>query len=230
VSLREQLLSLLVPPLCAVCREPELDGAALCTICRARLVALHDPRCGRCGAPVAQRSTRCRECRARGLAFHRAWSAFAYQGVARDVVGALKMRGLVVLAELAAAEIAVRAPKDLLAGELVPVPAHPRRRRRHGFNQSGSIAGALGRIASLPVRDVLRRARVPAQVGLERRARLQNARESVLVRSGVLVPPFALLVDDVYTTGATLDACAHVLRQAGAREVAAVTFARAVRG
>jgi ComF family protein len=172
----------------------------------------------------------CNECRGRALAFDQAWSAFAYEGIARDIVSALKSRGALVLASFMASEIASRVPAGFLAGTLVPVPAHARRRRSSGFNQAFEIAAALDRATDLPVSDVLRRVRAPAQVGLERRARLVNARGSARVRSGVAVPPRAVLVDDVYTTGATLDACAQALRQAGTGEVAAVTFARALRG
>lgn len=172
----------------------------------------------------------CHECRGRRLAFEEAWSAFAYEGVARDVVTALKSRGALVLASFIAHEVAGRAPAALLRGTIVPVPAHARRRRSSGFNQALEIAAALGRTSDLPVRDLLRRVRAPAQVGLERRARLVNARGSVRVQGGSTVPPRAVLVDDVHTTGATLDACAQALRQAGAEEVVGVTFARALRG
>jgi ComF family protein len=172
----------------------------------------------------------CHECRSRALAFDHAWSPFAYEGVAREVVTALKSRGALVLVSFVANEIAVRAPAGLLAGTLVPVPAHARRRRSRGFNQAFEIAAALAREGGLPVRDALRRVRAPSQVGLERRARLVNARGSARARSSFAVPQRAVLVDDVYTTGATLDACAHALRQAGAEEVVAVTFARALRG
>jgi ComF family protein len=233
-SLSRRLLSLVVPPLCAVCREPELAGHALCPACRGRLVALRDPHCRRCGAPLVREPVRgshpCHECRGRALAFDQAWSAFAYEGVAREVVGALKSRGAIVLASFIANEMAARAPAGLLAGTLVPVPAHARRRRSSGFNQAFEIAAALGREVGLPVRNALGRVRAPAQVGLERRARLVNVRGSVRVRSGSAVPPRAVLVDDVYTTGATLGACAQALRQAGTEEVVAVTFARALRG
>jgi hypothetical protein len=110
----------------------------------------------------------------------------------------------------------------------VPVPAHPRRNRRHGFNQAAALARAISRAAGLPVVDLLRREGASApQVGLERRARLANARGSVRVVAQV--PPAVVLVDDVYTTGATIDACARVLRDAGATEVMALTFARAMR-
>jgi ComF family protein len=225
---------MVVPPLCAVCREPELAGHALCPDCRRRLIPLRDPRCHRCGAPLVREPARgshgCHECRGRALAFDQAWSAFAYEGVAREVVGALKSRGALVLASFIANEIAARAPAAMIAGTLVPVPAHARRRRAAGFNQAFEIAAALARQAGLPVRNALRRVPAPTQVGLERRARLENARGSVRARTGSAVPARALLVDDVYTTGATLDACAEALRQAGAGEVVAVTFARALRG
>jgi ComF family protein len=146
------------------------------------------------------------------------------------MVHALKARGALALAGLMAYELAARAPEGLLRGVLVPVPAHRRRRRRQGFNQAHLIARELGRAASMPVRNGLRRVEVSAQVGLERAARLHNARGSVRLRAGPAAPPRAVLVDDVYTTGATLDACAQALLAAGTREVAAITFARAVRG
>jgi ComF family protein len=225
-----ELLSLVVPPLCAACREPEFSGAELCPGCRSRLVALADPRCRRCGAPAPHETGRCRECAGRALAFERAWSPFAYEGVCREIVGALKSRGAVAVAAFVARELAVRAPPGMLCGTLVPVPAHARRNRRHGFNQAKAIAGGLGRHAGGRVQDVLARSGQSApQVGLERRSRLANARASVRVKVGAAVPERAVLVDDVYTTGGTLDACARALLDCGAREVVAVTFARTVR-
>jgi ComF family protein len=229
-SLRSSLLSLIVPPLCVACREPGPSGDALCAECRSGLVVLPEPRCLRCGAPTASESVECRECRRRLLGFDRAWSAFAYEGITRKAVAALKSRGALAVTGLIAEELASRAPLDLLRGVLIAVPAHPRRRRRHGFNQARAIAAALGKRTGLPVVDVLERTR-PAQpqVGLERSARLVNARGSVRVRAGSVAPRRAALVDDVYTTGATLDACARALKAAGSAEVVAVTFARAIR-
>jgi ComF family protein len=177
------------------------------------------------------RSNDCFECRGRSLGFESAWSPFAYEGVVPQIVSALKSRGAVVLAGLIASEIAARAPAGLLAGTLVPVPAHTERGRRYGFNQAREIALALARRTPLPARDLLRRSGGAApQVGLERRARLANARGSARLRRGASVPRRVVLVDDVYTTGATLDACAHALCEGGSTRVVAVTFARAVRG
>jgi predicted amidophosphoribosyltransferase len=128
-----------------------------------------------------------------------------------------------------AAEIAARIPEGLTSATLVPVPAHPRRRRKEGFNQAAALARALGSRTGLPVRELLVRAgAVAPQVGLERGARLINARGSVRARRVATPPERAVVVDDVYTTGATLDACAAAVRAAGVADVSAVTFARAV--
>jgi len=228
-TLLDRLVSLVVPPLCAACREPELSGEAVCPGCRMRLVPLPDPRCARCGAPVVTVSPRCPECRGRALSFTSAWAPFAYEETARRLAVALKSHGATRAAAFMAGEIALRAPPDLLRGTLVPVPAHPARRRRQGLNHAAWLGRALARAAALPLADVLERSRSSTpQVGLARRARLVNARDSVKVGR----PPPAgrlVLVDDVYTTGATLDACARALTGAGARDVAAVTFARATR-
>jgi ComF family protein len=227
-ALARAVVSLVVPPVCAGCGEPELSGRAVCPGCERRIVHLPGPRCRKCGALVGRACDRCGECRGRSLAFDRAWSAFAYEGVPRRLVAALKSRGTVAVAGFMGAVIADGAPAALLRGAVVPVPAHPRRSRRHGFNQAAALARAIGRAAGLPVVDLLRREGASApQVGLERRARLANARGSVRVVAQV--PPAVVLVDDVYTTGATIDACAQVLRDAGATEVMALTFARAMR-
>jgi ComF family protein len=234
-ALARVFASLVVPPLCVCCREPELSGSAVCPRCARLLVPLPDPRCRRCGAPVGRECDRCGECRGRPLAFDRAWSAFAYEGVSRRLVAALKSRGALAAASFMGERIAQRVPEPLLRGTLVPVPAHPFRRRRHGFNQAAELARAVGDAAGLRVTDVLRRdAASRAQVGLERRARLASAPGTVRVRAGssrrTAIGPLVVLVDDVYTTGATLDACAQALRAAGACEVVALTFARAIRG
>jgi predicted amidophosphoribosyltransferase len=240
--LARALVSLVVPPVCAGCREPELSGDAVCPRCERLLVCIPDPRCLTCGAPVARAcgqparaSDRCGECRGRSLAFRRAWSAFTYEGVASRLVAALKSRGALSAAGFMGGQVAAHAPGSLLAGPLVPVPAHRDRRHRHGFNQAAELARAIGRVAGLPVLDLLRRdAASVAQTGLERRARLANTGRSIGVTGRRLgraeaLPRLLVLVDDVYTTGATLDACARALREAGGSEILALTFARAVR-
>jgi len=116
---------------------------------------------------------------------------------------------------------------------LVPVPLHPRRRRERGYNQATEIARALSRLCGLPVCDALvRRRYTPAQARLVRAERLANLAESIALRAApaarvTIAGARVLLVDDVFTTGATADACARVLRdQGGAEKVVVVTVAR----
>jgi ComF family protein len=166
------------------------------------------------------------------------WAPVAYTGPARDLVRALKFRGAAATADAMAAQIVANMPAELLgaaaAGSapagpaLVPVPLHPRRQRRRGYNQAGLIAAALAGRTGLELVDCLARAGPAApQVGRDRRERRAGPAGSVRVRSAA-APARALLVDDVATTGATLAACAAALRSAGAVEVAAVTFARTI--
>ena len=221
--MRHQLLSILVPPACVVCRRPLSDGAAVaCTGCLRRLPWLRGHRCPRCGLPRHRAG-----CPAAGAAFDRAWSPLAYEGTARDLVAALKFRAALPVAGLMAAHLAANLPADLRAAPLavVPVPAHRGRRRRRGFDAAALVAAALAGRTRMPLTPCLRRVdRGRRQVGAGRALRRSAGRfEAVLVA----VPPrAALLVDDVHTTGATLDACALALKDGGARTVAAVTYAR----
>jgi predicted amidophosphoribosyltransferase len=224
---RGELLALLAPPTCAACRAPLREpDAPLCVACRRALPWLPFPRCARCGLPAP-----CgRACPAREAAFTRAWAPLAYDGPARRLVAALKFRGALALAELMAAQIAATAPPGLLdpAATLVPVPLHPARHRARGFDQAARLAAALGARSGLPVAHALRRSGAATrQLGAGRADRLASGRLAITASGPV--PPHAILLDDVHTTGATFDACARALRGAGARRVEAVAYARSLR-
>jgi predicted amidophosphoribosyltransferase len=199
------LLDLLAPPLCWSCRSLAARGDPLCRTCR-RSLRFMGP------APVA----------VRGL---EVWAPVAYDGPAADLVKALKFHAAARLAGDMAAIVVANAPAGLLAGGLVPVPLHPARRRSRPYNQAARLAEAISSRSGLPLADCLRRTGSDArQVGRGRVARLGAAAGSF--EAGKPVPPAALLVDDVVTTGATLAACAAALRAAGARQVGAIAFAR----
>jgi predicted amidophosphoribosyltransferase len=157
------------------------------------------------------------------------WTPVAYDGPARALVGGLKFRGAVGLAEPMAAQIAACAPAALLRPPalLVPVPLHPARARARGYNQAERIAAALARRTGMRVVDCLRRSG-PAggrQVGRGRGERLVALAGSVERQPGLPVPERVLVVDDVVTTGGTVAACADALYAGGASDVAAVAYA-----
>jgi len=219
-------LDLLVPPVCLVCRAA---GAELCGGCRRALPWLHGPCCARCGLPAP-----CgRRCPAAGHAYAASWAPLAHEGPARALVAGLKFRRATAAADVLAAAMAATAPRELLAdATLVPVPAHPGRRRARGYDQALLLARRLGARTRTPVEArALRRAggRADHQLGAGRQERLSGRRLDV--GRGRRMPRTArvVLVDDVHTTGATLHACAQVLLEQGAREVVAITAVRALR-
>jgi ComF family protein len=218
------LVDALLPERCAVCDVP---GAELCATCRDSLTRLVPPICARCGSPGPWPVRRCPECAGRRLAFAEARSAIVYDARARALVKAWKERGRRRLARTAAllvAEVIRRAEVDCL----VPVPGDPERAWHRGDVPAHRLTVELGRIWTLPTHHVLERRRaLPRQRGLPLEERRRNVRGSVVARDPL--PAEVCIVDDVYTSGATADACAAACRQAGARRVRVVTFARAVR-
>jgi predicted amidophosphoribosyltransferase len=218
------LVDVLLPERCAVCDVP---GTELCAICRDSLTRLVPPICERCGSPGPWPVRRCPECSGRRLAFAEARSAIVYDARARALVEAWKERGRRRLARIAAllvAEVIRRADVECL----VPVPGDPERAWHRGDVPARGLAVELGRIWTLPTQHVLERSRaLPRQRGLPLEERRRNVRGSVVARD--VVPAEVCIVDDVYTSGATADACAAACRRAGARRVHVVTLARAVR-
>jgi predicted amidophosphoribosyltransferase len=225
----DDLLRLLVPAVCVGCRTARAVGRAdpLCQGCRLALpwLAGH-ARCGRCGLPEPHAPG---VCPARRQAFAAAWAPLAYAGPVPALVNGLKERGAVGLARTMAAQIAATAPPGTWAGALVPVPADPWRRRRRGVDHAARLAAELAPRCGLPVAPVLVRPATrpaPRQAGRSRAQRLGAGAEVRLRSRSAPVPPVAILVDDVHTTGATLHACALALRAGGARDVRVVTYAR----
>jgi len=169
---------------------------------------------------------RCAECAGRRLAFARARSAVEYDSPVRRIVGAWKERGLRGLAAWAAAVLVDALPPA--DAPVTFVPADRDRRLRRGHHSAEALARELAAAWNLPVAPLLVRARgSPRQRELTRDQRRRNVAAAFAARPGV--PARVVLVDDVYTTGATANAAASALRQAGARRVEVVTFARTIR-
>lgn len=243
------LEQLLLPAECLLCHALLPAAAAdriVCAVCRARWRAVRPPWCARCGQPEPHFGP-CRLCAGWPATLTRVRSAVWLDDAARPAVHALKYGALPRIADdLAAGMEALRSVADgPSAAILVPIPLAPRRLRERGYNQSEMLASALARRWHIPpARDLLTRVReTPTQTALTPETRLANVagafamrnakcgmrNENGTVNSAFPIPHSTLiLVDDVFTTGATLAEAARALEQAGATRICGVTFARAV--
>jgi ComF family protein len=218
------VLELLLPQRCVACGA---SGAQVCGGCRDALPRIAPPLCERCGAPTAWAVARCRECAGRRIAFARARAAVEYDDRVRALVGAWKERGLRTLAALAAELVAETLARPRAAA-LTFVPADRDRGLWRGHHPAERLAHELGRRWELPVEPLLVRTRTsPRQRGLTLAERRRNVRGAFAATAAV--PRAVVVVDDVYTSGATASAAASALRKSGAARVEIVTFARAVR-
>lgn len=178
-------------------------------------------------APGGGGRPRAHVCPAEDAPWDVAFAPVAYAGPAVGVVAALKDRGARACADAMAAQIVAAAPAGLLGTDavLVPVPTHPWRARRRGYDQADLLARALAERTGLPRAAALGRRGPPTrQRGATRAARLGTGRIALVARGPA--PPRVALVDDVHTTGATLRAAAIAIRAAGARDVGVLTWAR----
>jgi predicted amidophosphoribosyltransferase len=219
------ILDLLLPMRCAVCGAG--GGEQLCDACRDGLPRLRPPFCDRCGAPTAWPVARCRECSGRRLAFATARAAVAYDERVRRLVAAWKERGLRSLAA-EAADVVARVLAPPRASALAFVPSDRARALQRGHHPAERLACELGERWSLPVLLLVVRSRAaPRQRGSSLAERRRNVAGAF--RPAGESPANVVLVDDVYTSGATAAAVSSALRKAGARRVEVVTFARVVR-
>jgi predicted amidophosphoribosyltransferase len=219
------VLDLLLPQRCLVCA---LYGEQVCVACTAALRRIAPPTCARCGAPTAWPVGRCAECAGRRLAFARARAAVQYDAPVRRIVTAWKERGLRRLAAWAAAVVADSLPPPDPGSCLTFVPADRDRWLKRGHHPAEMLARELSVAWELPLEELLVRVRgSPRQRELGRSQRRRNV-DAAFAPHG-RSPARVVLVDDVYTTGATAGAAASALRRGGAPAVEVVTFARTIR-
>lgn len=237
-SLADSLCSAFFPDSCRVCDLP-LEGwtrTPVCQDCWDRVAPANPAHaCIRCGMEVANphaldEAGHCAPCIAKPPAYDRFVSFNRHEGVLRKLIHLLKYDQLQPLARPLAAKLAELRPAILPTDLVLGIPLHWRRRRERGFNQSALIAAQAAAAWGLPFDNgILKRTKpTPPQAGLTRAERLVNVRGAFKVRRPQAVQGRRIvIIDDVMTTGATLDACARALKRAGAEAVIAVTLARA---
>jgi ComF family protein len=229
-------LDIALPTLCVACREP-VDGEGVCAGCWAKLSFIAPPFCPRLGIPFIYDpgpDLLSMEAIANPPAYARARAAVRYDDVARTLVHALKYQDCTDLAPAMGRWMA-RAGHELLgeAHVLVPVPLHWRRGWSRRYNQSGALARVIERQSGVKVAsEALRRVRpTQQQIGLTRSQRASNVQGAFKVakeRQSLVQGRRVILIDDVLTSGATVDACARALLRAKAASVDVLVFARVV--
>ncbi len=234
-ALLRHALDAALPPLCPSCRAPLGDGAGLCATCWSKLSFIEKPFCARLGIPFTYDpgpGLLSMETIAAPPAYDRARAAVRYDETARALVLSFKYGDRLDLAPMMGQWMA-RAGSELLgqADALIPVPLHWRRLWSRRFNQSAALAGAISRAGGVPVlHEALKRVRAtPQQVGLSKTERADNVQGAFKVPNKAAVSGRRLvLIDDVLTSGATVDTCARALLRAGAAHVDVLVFARVV--
>jgi ComF family protein len=231
-------LGFVYPEVCQNCGEQRATPAEgyICARCRNQVKFIHPPFCERCGLPFEGDITtpfQCGNCRGMDLYFESARSAVAARGVVLEAIHRYKYRRALWFEPFLADLLLRKAVPELRRERwdwIVPVPLHPLKEREREFNQAERLAGILGRACGIPVASRLLKRVVPTrtQTRLSRSERADNVRGAFAPGPGRrnLRGQRIVLIDDVFTTGATTNACARLLRKAGADDVCVWTVAR----
>ena len=226
--LKKLILDLLYPPVCMLCHRLLDERTGVCADCLEHLQWITGPRCMCCGKPLLNEGTDyCSDGESIRREFTAGIGVFPYRSSIRKAVLDLKDKGKKENAAFLGACMAAAIRPLLLSWDpkcLIPIPLTAKKRRIRGYNQAELLADALGGCLNLPVRtDILqRRHSRKEQKRLHRFARKRNQAETFYV-TGKEIPASVLLVDDIYTTGNTLEAAARTLKAAGVRRVYFVT-------
>lgn len=231
-------VDMVYPPRCPSCRAYVTADGNFCPECFSRLRMIDAPHCACCGIPfvvAVDATTRCPTCLEAPPDFDVARAALVYDGISAPLITALKFHDQWAGLERYT-QMLLRVGKPLLEGAdmVIPVPLHWRRLLRRKFNQSALLAYAISAQSHVPCQAALlmRVQYTKPQMRLDRATRLKNVKRAFAVRASadhLLHDKVVVLVDDVVTTGATANACARALKQAGAREVRVLALARTVR-
>lgn len=223
IKLWELAAGLLYPQTCPFCGR--VSAQRVCGACRKKLAYVGEPRCMRCGKPLRQAEREyCRDCERRPHAYDRGYALWVHQGGVKHAIYQFKYHNRRIYSRFFAAELQNRYGEAIRRWEIstiIPVPLSRKRRRQRGFNQAELLASELGKRMGIPV-DAVHLIRVrdtSPQKKMDARERRANLDRAFAWKGEAPVRGNVLLIDDIYTTGNTIDSAARVLKQAGAAKV-----------
>ena len=224
------ILDMVFPRHCPVCDEIlPFGGKLICDECRKKTIFVSEPRCRKCGRALnSDRKEYCRDCEEIRHPFDRAVSVFIYNDAMREAVFRFKYGGRREYADFFAESIyryLGREIRSFKAEALIPVPIHRDRLKKRGFNQAELIADRLSALSGIPVlKDLVVRVRATrAQKGLSREERRKNLKKAFKLTGNDVKLTGVIIIDDIYTTGSTVDEMALLLKRAGVSWVYVVT-------
>lgn len=226
----ERSLNLVFPPRCPVCDKPAPFPERICPACRKKPIVVKEPRCLKCGRYIEdEREEYCRGCRLTVHVFAQGRGLFLYPSVA-DSIYRFKYAGRQEYAAFYAQQITERLGRTIRAWQaeaLVPVPIHYTRKRERGYNQAEVLAKEIGKRIGIPVdAKLIRRIKktLPQKL-LDDRERQNNLKRAFKIERNDVKLKRVIVVDDIYTTGSTIDACALELKKAGVEKIYFITAA-----
>lgn len=229
------VLDLIYPARCPVCKEIVIPkGRKICVPCESRLQVIHEPRCKKCSKPLEQDQIEyCSDCERKEYHFEYGYSLWIYDSVMKSSVSNFKYRHKKEYADYYV-EMLVKhfgnAIAKMAPDAVVPVPVHKSKYRERGYNQAEILANGIGKRLGIPVMPdfLVRSKKTLPQKQLSDKERLKNLQEAFMVNKkagcGLSMPAKVLLVDDIYTTGSTIEACTNVLLKHGVKHVYFITL------
>ncbi|MBN2285237.1 MAG: ComF family protein [Tissierellales bacterium] len=229
----EEIFEIILPErnICFICgcQEDYIRESHICIACHAELKTLSGMLCKKCSKPLDNDSEYCNECIARQKCFDKAIAPFAYQGKVKQLIHDFKYNRKSYLYKLFGDEMVRLLIKnnDIHFDAIIPVPVHRSKLVTRGYNQSELLAGYISFHLGLPmVKLIIRRNKTLPQSQLSDMDRWQNVKGVFQLREQKELLQRVLLVDDIYTTGATMNECALLLKNSGIRHITCITIAR----
>lgn len=228
--MRKGLIKLLYPDVCPVCSEVMTDEAGICTECKRKLRYIHNPRCLKCGKQITDDEKQyCQDCRTHNHVFRQGIAVWGYTDGIKQAIYRFKYQNCRCFAEIFANEIADMYSEYIKkwgAQAIIPVPLHADRLAQRGFNQAKLVADALAKLTGIPSDDtvLVRNKSTLPQKELDDKERFKNIENAFIITENVVKYKKVIILDDIYTTGATMDACARVLHEGGVRDVYSVVL------
>ncbi|MCL2253827.1 MAG: double zinc ribbon domain-containing protein [Lachnospiraceae bacterium] len=224
IEIRDTLLNLLFPRRCPICDEPVKFGKGLiCPPCLTRISYLDSPTCLKCGKKLHNEAEYCQDCAARSHSFDRGMALFEYQSIA-GAIYRFKYKGRHEYADFFGSEICGKLGEDILRLKpdcLIPVPIHAKRLRTRGYNQATALAKVISERLNIPLNEkIIRRVRPTKPLkNLNLQERQNNLKKAFKIERNDVKLNTIIIIDDIFTTGSTIDAMSEELRRIGVKKV-----------